>query len=232
MKKIGFIIFVVALLIGVVFANFFSWGKATQDIFSFKINFGAEKGSGNMASEVREIADFRKVDVGGVFQVEITAQKDFHVEIEADDNLLQYVKTEVSGGELEISMDKRVKTHNPIRVRISAPNIDGVEASGASKVNLTNLKNAELSVDSSGASKFSVAGETGNLIIDVSGASQIDAGGLSAATANIDASGASHVNVNVASELIADASGASRITYIGAPKVSKSTSGASSVSQK
>ena len=98
--------------------------------------------------------------------------------MEADDNLLRFIKTEVSGERLEISMDKRVKTSNPIRVRIFAPNIDGIEASGASKVNLINVKNTELSVDTSGASKINVSGETGNLIVDVSGASQIDAGGF------------------------------------------------------
>jgi hypothetical protein len=232
MKKIGFIVFAIAIVIGVSIASLFSWGKATGEVFNVSVNFGAEKGSGTMAVENREVSDFSKIDVGGVFQVEIIAQSEFGVEVEGDDNLLQFVKTEVHNGTLEISMDKRVKTHNPLRVRISAPDITRLEASGASKVNLTNLKNSELAVDTSGASKINILGETGNLIVDVSGASQIDAGNLSALTANVDASGASHVNVNVANELIADASGACRITYSGSPKVSKSTSGASSVSQK
>lgn len=231
MKKIGLIVFAVAVLIGVTFASFFSWGKATGQIFNFSLKIGKERGSGRLATESREVSDFSQIDVSSIFQVEVTAQEAFSVEVEADDNLLQFIKTEVRDGRLEISLEKSVKTSNPMRIRISAPNIERVEASGASKVNLANLRNSELTVDTSGASKINVAGETGKLVIDVSGASHIDAGNLSAATANIDASGASRVNVNVASELTADASGASRITYTGSAKVSKSTSGASSVSQ-
>ena len=232
MKKIGFIVFAVAVVIGVTVASLFSWGKATENIVNFKVGFGAEKGSGNVASEKREVGEFSKIDVSHVFQVEVIAQSEYAVEVEADDNLLQFIKTEVRGGTLHIDLDQRVKTRNGMRVRVSAPNIDRVQASGASRVDVSNLRNGEFAVDTSGASKITAAGQTGNLIVDVSGASQLDLSGLSAATANIDASGASKVNVNVANELIADASGASRITYAGSPKVSKSTSGASSVSQR
>ncbi len=232
MKKIGFIVFAVAVVLGVTVASLFSWGKATESLVSFKVNFGAEKGSGNVASERREVSEFSKLDVSHVFQVEVVAQSGYGVEVEADDNLLQFIKTEVRGDTLHIDLDQRVKTGNAMKIRISAPNIERVDASGASRVNISDLQNGELTVDTSGASKINVSGETGNLIVDVSGASQLDLSGLSAATANIEASGASKVNVNVANELIADASGASRITYLGSPKVQKSTSGASSVSQK
>jgi hypothetical protein len=232
MKKIGFIVFAIAIIIGVSIASLFSWGKATGEVFNVSVNFGSEKGSGTTAVENREARDFNRVEVGGVFQVEIIAQSEFGVEVEGDDNLLQFIKTEVSNGTLEISMDKRVKTHNPLRVRVSAPDINGLQVSGASKVNLSNLKNQKLAVDSSGASKINVSGDTYTFTAEVSGASQIEAGGLSTVITNIDASGASHVNVNVSKDLTADASGASRITYTGPAHVSKSTSGASSVSQK
>ncbi|HEX6279327.1 MAG TPA: head GIN domain-containing protein [Pyrinomonadaceae bacterium] len=232
MKKIGIIVFIFALVVGVSVASFVSWGKAAGNIVNFKVDFGAERGSGNMASETRSVSDFSQIEVSSVFHVEITAQQEYRLEIEADDNLLQHITTEVRNGRLEISLDKRVKTKNPMKVRISAPNIDRIDASGASFVDLSNLKNSELTVDTSGASKINVAGETGKLIVDVSGASRIDAGSLSAQTANVDASGASHVSVNVVNELIADASGASRVTYSGSPSVTRNTSGAGSVSQK
>ena len=232
MKKIGFIVFAIAVLIGVTVASLFSWGKATESIVHFKVGFGAEKGSGNTAIEKREVSEFSKLDVSHVFQVEVIAQSEYAIEVEADDNLLQFIKTEVRGDTLHIELDERVKTSNPMRIRISAPDIERIEASGASRVSVSNLKNSEMAVDTSGASKINVSGETGNVIVDVSGASQIDLGSLAAATANIDASGASKVNVNVTGELIADASGASRITYAGSPKVQKSTSGASSDSAR
>jgi len=232
MKKVGLIIFILALTLGLIFANVFSFGKMTTKFFNFSINEGVS-GSGNLATEKRDVTDFQEIEVGGVFEVEIVAQKDFSVEIEADDNLLYLIKTEVSGGVLRLETEKIISTKNAIRVRISAPNIENLNVSGASKVSLANLRNENLQIDSSGASKITVAGETENLTVDVSGASKIDAENLKSENASIDASGASKVSVFVANELKSDASGASSIIYSGSPKnLLKKTSGVSSIKEK
>jgi hypothetical protein len=233
MKKIGIIIFIIALILGVTFANFFSWGKASARIFSFSVNFGGVQGSGNVQTEKRSAADFKSIEVGGIFEVEVVAQKDFSVEVEADDNLLQYIKTEVKGDTLEISTEKSISPKGPVRIRISAPNIENLDISGVSKVSLTNLKNDSLKVDASGASKIKIDGETGNLEVELSGASRLDAENLKAENVDVDGSGASNASVNVSGDLKADLSGASKVTYTGNPKnLEKSTSGASSVKGK
>jgi hypothetical protein len=232
MKKIGIIIFAVAILLGVFVSSFFSFGRLSEKAFTFSFGSGV-KGSGNIASEKRDVGSFSGVDVSGIFQVEIAAQKDFAIEIEADDNLLSLIKTEVRGGVLRIETEKRVSTSNPLKIRISAPDIDNIEASGASRVSLANVKNDELRVDTSGASKINISGETVNLLIEVSGASSIDAENLKAEKANVDACGASHVSVFAINELKSDASGASKIVYSGSPKnIEKKSSGASSVREK
>ena len=232
MKKIGIVIFVAALLLSVFISSLFSFGRFTEKMFSFSFNSGI-KGSGKLASETRDVGRFTGVDVGGVFQVEMTAQKEFGIEIEADDNLLPLIKTEVRGGVLIIETEQKVSTNNPLRIRISAPNIDNIEASGASKVTLAAVKNSELRVDTSGASKVNIDGETANLTIEVSGASAVDAENLRAEDANVDASGASHVSVFAVNDLRSDASGASKIVYSGSPKnIEKKSSGASSIREK
>lgn len=233
MKKIGIIIFIVALILGVTFANLFSWGKASARIFNFSVNFGGIQGSGNKQTEKRSTADFNAIEVGGIFEVEVVAQKEFSVEVEADDNLLQYIKTEVKGDTLEISTDKRISPKGPVRIRISAPNIENLDVSGVSKVSLTNLKNDSLKVEASGASKIKVDGETRNLEAELSGASRLDAENFKAENVSVDGSGASNASINVSGDLKADLSGASKVTYTGNPKnLEKSTSGASSVRGK
>ena len=233
MKKIGIIIFASALVIGLVVSNMFSFGRAAHGLFNFSIDFSGEKGSGKIVTEKRSLNGFKGVDVGGVFQVEITAQKDFSVEIEADDNLLPLIKTEADDSVLEIESEGRLSPTTPIRIRISAPDINELEVSGAANVTLNGLKNSSLSVDSSGASKLKIAGETAKLTAETSGASKIDAEDLKAEDAIIDGSGASHVDINVSGELTADLSGASKVVYSGTPTaVHKKTSGAGSVSQK
>jgi hypothetical protein len=231
MKKVGIIIFVITLAVGVVVASLFSFGRTTSRFFNFSIDVGSVKGSGQMGSAVRDLEGFSAVDVGGVFEVEITSQQHFEVEIEADENLLPFISTEVVNGTLKIETEKRLKTSNPIRIRISAPNINNLDVSGVASVILNDVNNDRLTIDSSGASKLKVTGETSTLNADVSGATKIDAEGLTVKNASIDASGASHVSVNVTEGLNAEASGASRILYSGSPtSISKDVSGAGSVS--
>ena len=233
MKKFGFLIFIIALIVGSVVAGFVNWGKTSAKLFNLEFNVGGAKGNGNLQSESRDVRGFKGVDVSGIFEVEIVAQKDFDVRVEADENLLQYIKTEVDDGMLEISCSKRIKSSSGLKVLISAPDIEKLEVSGVAKVSVSNLKNAGMNVDTSGASKISLHGETDKLVIDVSGASAIDAESLKARAATVDASGASKISVFATEAVRADASGASRITYAGgATDVVKKTSGASSVSAK
>src|SRR5205085_3408273 len=98
MKKIGIIIFATALIIGLVVSDIFSFGHAAHGLFNFSVGFGGEKGSGKIVTEKRNVSGFKGVDVGGDFQVEITAGKEFAVEIETDDNLLPLIETEVNNG--------------------------------------------------------------------------------------------------------------------------------------
>jgi hypothetical protein len=232
MKKVGIAVFIVAIAIGIIAGNFISFGRVTGKLFNFGFGRGVQ-GSGVLASERVDVSGFKGVDVGGVFQVEMTARQDYSVEVSADDNILPLVKVYVSDGVLKIATEGRFSNSNPIRVRVSAPDIESIEASGASKVNVSNLKNSSLKIDTSGASRVSVAGETSNLTIDVSGASSVDAEALKAGNADVDASGASCVKVLALNRLMSEASGASRITYTGNPaSVEKKSSGAGKISQK
>lgn len=233
MKKVGIIIFAAALIAGIVVSNMVSFGRIGGRIFNASVNFGGVSGSGNIVTEKRDVAEFRAIDVSGIFKVEATAQGDYAVEVVADDNLQEVIRTEVEDGVLKIEADKHIKSHGPIVVRISAPDIENIEASGASNVSVTNLNNQSLAIDSSGASKVLVEGETARLSVDVSGASSINAGGLKAVDAEVDASGASRVEVFATGDLRSEASGASKVVYSGSPKsISNHATGAGSVSQK
>jgi hypothetical protein len=229
MKKLGILIFIIALFIGVTLASVFSIGGFALKSFSFSV-FSGVKGSGNIKTEQREVSEFKSVKVGGAIVVEITAQKDYSLEIEGDDNILPLITTEVDGDTLKIRSEKGYSTSNPIKVRISAQNIDDLDLSGASKVSIVNLDNESLNVDTSGASKISCEGKTKNLTVDMSGASHFDSEKLSADSVSVDASGASKANVSVKDSLKADLSGASKVVYYGNPtNFENKTSGASSI---
>jgi len=222
MKKIKLIIFAFALSVGIIFAAGCNYG-----------NLVGIQGSGNIKSEKRNVSDFTEVKAGGAISLEITAQKDFSVEVEADDNLLSQIKTEVSGDTLKITTQDRISPRNKIRVKISMPALNGLDISGASEAVVTNVKTDSLKLEASGASSIKIAGEANSLESNASGASKIDAENLNVEDANVEASGASTSIISATNELQADASGASTIYYTGEPKsFSPKTSGASSVKRK
>lgn len=233
MKKLGILIFIAALIIGISVANAFSWGRVSTPKFSFNVNFGGVKGSGVTATEKRAATGFKRIEAGGMFEIEAVAQKDFAVEVDADDNLLQYVQTEVSGDTLEIRLTRKVSTKTPIKIRIAAPSIEAVDISGASRINVADVKGEVLNVELSGASKAKVTGTVNRLEADLSGASQLDAPELKSVDANVDASGASRASVFANGDLTTHLSGASHLDYAGNPTIGeRRTSGASSMTAK
>jgi hypothetical protein len=232
MKKIGILIFILAIMIGVVLGNFFSFGKVqTSNLFDFNFSRGV-KGSGNIATETRQVSDFTAIDVGGIFNVEATAGREYAVSVEADDNLLPLIKTEVRRGVLHISTEERIKSSSKITVRVSAPNFEAIDTSGVARVEVSGVSNNSLKLESSGASKVLVSGETTALEAKTSGASKVDAESLRSVDAAVKASGASKVRVVVSGRLTASASGAGKVLYGGSPtNVEKRTSGAGKVDQ-
>jgi hypothetical protein len=190
-------------------------------------------GSGTMKLEKRTVPAFAVVKVSGAFEVEIVAQKEQSLEVEGDDNLLPLIKTEVSGGVLNIHTDTGFNTKNKLRVRISVPNLDGLDSSGASDIVASNVKSETFTIDTSGASNIQVSGETKTLDIDMSGAGEVDARDLRAQKVTVDASGAANADVYASEELRVDASGAGKVNYYGDPKnVVQDTSGAAKITKK
>jgi hypothetical protein len=230
MKNIGLFVFLMALSIGLVVTSLVSFGRPSAQVFSSDLGLSKVRGSGDLAKEARKVAGFTGIDVSNVFQVEYMPQNDFSVEVEADENLLPLIRTDVKGDTLHISLKKSVSTDNPLRVRIGAPALASIDISGAASVIAADVKNDSLSIDASGASKVSVKGEVSRLTIDVSGAAKIDAEDLRTQKAKVEASGASIVGVNVTGDLDAETSGASKVVYAGSPtNVRKRSSHGSSV---
>jgi hypothetical protein len=228
-KKIGFLIFLVAIIGSIALV----WAVTGKTGPSISFNFSQIKGSGNLKSEKRDVSGFRGIRAGGAMQIEIVAGKEFSVEIETDDNILPLIKTEVRGGVLHIEREGNVWTRSRSRtmVRISLPQLDELNISGATTANVSGVKSEQFELKLSGASKINIEGEAGALKVDLSGASKLDAENFRVAKADVEVSGASKANLFVSETLNADASGASKINYSGNPQtVTKDVSGASKIS--
>lgn len=198
------------------------------------INLGGETlvGSGVSITETRETEPFTGFSVGGAIKVEATIGETQAVEVSGDDNIVPLVTTEVSGGVLKIQTEHngRLKTEQPLLVKIVATELDNVEISGACEVDVDGLSGSGFDAEVSGASTLTLSGSCERLSADVSGASTLHGEALQANEATVNASGASSVRVKASESIRGEASGASSVKYSGDPQnVKLESSGASSV---
>ncbi len=191
------------------------------------------QGSGILKTEKRTVSSFKSISASGAFEIDVVCQKEVGLEIEGDDNLLPFVKTEVHDDTLYIKPTKNYSAKKPMRIRITVPDVESISASGANGFNVSDVKNEKIKIETSGASNIVISGETVALDLEMSGAGKIDSEKLRATRVSIRLSGAGKATVFASEELNADVSGAGSVTYAGDPKkVNKNISGVGSISKK
>jgi len=190
-------------------------------------------GSGNRKSEKREVQTFNAIDSSGAYDINVDCQKPVSLEIEADDNLLPLIKTEVRGGVLIIKNDQEFhSTKSPV-VRITVPDLTRITNGGAGDVKVTAVKNDQISLESDGAASMVANGTTKSIKITSNGAGSIDAGNLQADKAQVSVSGAASIDCYATEQLDVNISGVGNVTYGGNPKtVNKHISGVGSINPK
>jgi hypothetical protein len=190
------------------------------------------KGSGVRLKQKRDVASFTSIATEGAFDIEVVCQKPESVEVEGDDNLLQLITTEVSNNVLHIRSNRSFSVNDPIKITISAPDLQGISAKGAGKFDIAGIKNEKFEIDANGATTIKVAGETKLIDIDSNGAGKVDAHKLRAARGVVDVKGVARVDVNVVEQLDVTVSGPAHVTYQGDPVVNKTIHGPGSVEKK
>jgi hypothetical protein len=178
-------------------------------------------GSGKRIVQKRDIGSFTSITTEGAFHIEVTCQKEPSLEIEGDDNVLPMVTTEISNNVLHLSNSQNYSVNEPIKIKLSVPNLEGLSVTGAGKIDIKGLNNDTFEIDSKGAPAINVSGTTKTIMIDSSGAGQIDTQNLHASRATVEAKGAAKIELDVAEQLDVTVSGPSSVIYKGDPVVNK-----------
>jgi hypothetical protein len=189
-------------------------------------------GSGVRKVEKRDVGTFTSISTDGALEVEVVCQQPQAVEIEGDDNLLSMVTTEVSRGVLRINSAGSYSTRIPMKIKISAPNIESITANGAGTIEVSRLKNDKFDINSNGAPTIRVSGETKELQIDANGAGAVDAHKLRSSKAEVESKGVATVEVFASDELNVTVSGPSQVVYDGDPAVNQTVNGPGSVKKR
>jgi hypothetical protein len=190
------------------------------------------KGSGKRVVEKRNITPFTSISTEGAFSIEVTCQKDLGLEVEGDDNVLGVVTAEVSNNVLRLRNSKNYSSDEPVKFRISVPNLEGLTVEGAGKIDVKGLNNDKFEINSEGAPAINVSGKTKLIDIDSSGAGKIDTHNLHAERAVVDSKGVAQIDLDVVDQLDVTISGPSSVYYKGDPKVNKTIRGPGKVERR
>ena len=213
-------------------------------------------GSGTLRSEARPVSAFDEVELAGVGALTITQGPRESLTVEAEDNLLPQIRTEVRGRRLVIEPDGgptvALRPTKPIKYTVTVRDLTAVKLSGAGSVAIPSLTTASLDVRMSGAGDVSLDGLTASeLVVSLSGLGDATVSGtvtrqevtmsglgsyqaehLESQEARITKSGAGNATVRVSSTLNVKSSGAGTVEYIGDPTVSQDVSGAGRVARR
>ena len=221
------------------------------------VYFGpGEAGSGDLKTENRPVTDFHAIEISYPANVVITQGSAESLKIEAEDNILPGLKTQVRNGRLEIfykvENDKHVNPTKPVKITITVTNLDAVQfssagtltldgiktdsldfdLSGAGKVEVNNLETQSLKVNLSGTGSMDASGVADQLDVNISGAGSFNGGDLHSQTVSINISGLGSATVWADKKLDANISGAGSVNYYGSPSVSRNISGLGGVNSR
>ncbi|MEQ8935093.1 MAG: DUF2807 domain-containing protein, partial [Amphiplicatus sp.] len=164
-------------------AAYYAFGDLTN------ISFGDERDRSKDISRTYELADFDRIDLGGVFELDVTVGGDFAVEVSGSPEEMERVEARVENGELVL--DLRDEKHHrwgkdqSITARITMPALAAIDVSGVVDGEVRGVDSETFDVSISGVGDMDLSGVCGALTADVSGVGDLDAKDLKCATADI-----------------------------------------------
>ncbi|MEO6813665.1 MAG: head GIN domain-containing protein [Ginsengibacter sp.] len=196
-------------------------------------------GNGTIKDEKRDISTFHGVGTSGSIDVEINSGDHYSVTVENDENLLQYVVTDLKDGVLNIHYKNGYNISNDhAKVIVTAPSLDKISTSGSGDISATgvikNTNTIEFSlsgsgdvsatvdapavhVSGSGSGTIKLSGKTKDFECKLSGSGDVDCGNLQSENATISVAGSSDVHVFASVHLKVNVAGSGDVYYQGNP---------------
>lgn len=213
-------------------------------------DFGTGKtGNGTVVEENREVtSNFTDVHVSEGIDVYVTQANEFNISVEADENIIDLIGTEIKNGKLKIHAIENIGRATK-KVFVSLPEVTGLRSSSGAHLTTQNKitastlfldassgahLNAEatvdkLEIDASSGANIDISGNASEVYVDGSSGSNVKGKNLMTTECNAEASSGSNISINVSKSLTADASSGGNISYSGDAEVTKTKSVSGSV---
>jgi hypothetical protein len=208
------------------------------------------EGNGIIKTEDRSISIFTAVRSEGSFEVFILKDTVQSVTVEAEENLLPYIETDVHGEVLVIKTrdHRNIDNNYPIKIFVRTPTIEGIELSGSGNINCDSIISNYLEIQLSGSGNISatascnkikayisgsgemtLSGAANETDLDIKGSGDIHSYGLQQDSCFADISGSGDIFVYVNKFLDVRISGSGKVHYQGNPVINTEISGSGTV---
>ena len=175
------------------------------------------KGTGYLVVHDRQADQpFTRVSVQQSITLYVSQGKTEGITVEADDNIIPYIKTEIKNGQLNIFLDPEVivRGYTAMNVSVSMPIITDINVAAAGRLE--------------GSSPFTVnkleivaSGAVEQFDLEMSSAATLKAWELRVKNCDAEISGAAKAEVSISGQLEAEISSAGILIYDGNPRITK-----------
>jgi hypothetical protein len=155
-----------------------------------------EIGSGNVVTQQRDVSGFDQVKFGGVGILTITQGSQETLTIEADDNVIDHIRTTVFNNQLSITLEPNFNFTTPeeIHFSLSVKDLSRLELSGFGDIYLDKLKSDSFVIKLSGSGNLNLGEvESNSMDVTVSGFGNIDLDDLTTGDLTILLSGSGNL---------------------------------------
>lgn len=214
-------------------------------------------GNGNVVSMERSTGDYEAISVAGSFHVDLVSGTEGKLRVKADENLQEYIVTEVKDGTLVIKTKNGVnlrpsKWKDGMHITVPVSSIEGISLSGSGEITgKTKLEATDFNTSMSGSGDMTLeveaefvkanmsgsgdirlSGYAKRLEVQISGSGDIKAFDLEAEEVDASISGSADIEVTAKALLKARVSGSGDIRYRGNPtKIDTKVSGSGDISE-
>lgn len=196
-----------------------------------------DRDKSNDVTEVFDVAGFDGIDVGGVFELDVTSGADYSVTVSGPADELERLEVSVENGELVLGRSGdsfRMGRQNPgMTAVVTLPTLTSIDVSGVADGEVRGVDADAFQADLSGVGSLDIEGQCGTLEARLTGVGELDARGLLCANVDVAVSGVGEAAVYASESVDARVGGIGSITIYGSPaKVEKDSGFMSDITVK
>jgi CubicO group peptidase (beta-lactamase class C family) len=212
------------------------------------------RGSGKVASETRAVSGLTDISHSTIGDLTITLGDQETLTVEAEDNLLPYLETQVTNGGLTIRSKSRVDLlpSQPVRYTLTVKNLQSIANSSSGNILVPKITGQNISINLSSSGNITVegvkadmlkvqssssgdiaihAGQAGRQEISLFSSGKYQAADVKSQSTQIEISSSGEANIWVSDQLDANISSSGNVNTYGSPRITQHLSSSGKVIQ-